>query len=35
MIFFFKTVHVLVRDTIAVMKHHGQKQLGELRIYLA
>ena len=25
---------VLVRDSVAVMKHHDQKQLGEERIYL-
>ncbi|KRX28812.1 hypothetical protein T09_9811, partial [Trichinella sp. T9] len=24
-----------LRDTIAVMKHHDQKQLGEERVYLA
>ena len=26
---------ILVKATIVVMKHHGQKQVGEERVYLA
>jgi hypothetical protein len=28
-------VGVLVRDTVAALKHHDQKQAGERRVYLA